>query len=85
MTTLLLHCGATIAELNAVRKHLDGLKGGQLARLAYPAPLAPGSFRTWWAILWRSSLWPTVADPSTFQAVYQILENYELPTRRPRR
>jgi len=32
-----LRCGATIGELNALRKHLEQLKGGQLARLASPA------------------------------------------------
>jgi len=36
-TDLLLRAGATIAELNGVRKHLDRLKGGCLARLAAPA------------------------------------------------
>lgn len=36
-TGLLLRSGATIVELNAVRKHLSRLKGGQLARLAAPA------------------------------------------------
>ncbi|RMH17938.1 MAG: DUF4147 domain-containing protein [Acidobacteria bacterium] len=38
-TDLLLRAGATIGELNAVRKHLDQLKGGRLARLARPARL----------------------------------------------
>lgn len=38
-TDRLLRAGATIAELNAVRKHLDRLKGGRLARLAAPTPL----------------------------------------------
>jgi len=36
-TRLLLHCGANIHEFNCVRKHISQLKGGQLARLAYPA------------------------------------------------
>jgi glycerate 2-kinase len=38
-TRLLLGAGATINELNAVRKHLSLLKGGQLARAAAPAPV----------------------------------------------
>ena len=37
VTRLLLGAGATIGELNAVRKHLSLLKGGQLARAAAPA------------------------------------------------
>lgn len=36
-TTLLLRAGATIDEMNAVRKHLSEIKGGQLARAAAPA------------------------------------------------
>ena len=37
-TRELLACGATIAEINAVRKHLSRVKGGRLARLSHPAP-----------------------------------------------
>ncbi|MEN6484967.1 MAG: glycerate kinase [Syntrophobacteraceae bacterium] len=37
VTRMLLACGATIHELNAVRKHLSQVKGGQLARAAAPA------------------------------------------------
>lgn len=36
----LLHCGATITEMNAVRKHLSKVKGGGLAKLLYPATVA---------------------------------------------
>src|SRR6185436_13740703 len=37
VTSLLLRAGATIRELNAVRKHLSAIKGGQLAEWAAPA------------------------------------------------
>jgi glycerate 2-kinase len=39
LTDALLRCGATINEVNAVRKHCSGIKGGNLARLAAPAQL----------------------------------------------
>jgi len=38
-TRLLLNAGATINELNAVRKHLSAVKGGRLAQAAFPARL----------------------------------------------
>ncbi|HAK45464.1 MAG TPA: glycerate kinase, partial [Spirochaeta sp.] len=36
-TKLLLECGAEIAEINTIRKHLSGIKGGRLAEAIYPA------------------------------------------------
>ncbi|MGA3088030.1 MAG: DUF4147 domain-containing protein [Terriglobales bacterium] len=33
----LVHCGAPITEINAIRKHLSAVKGGRLAQAAYPA------------------------------------------------
>jgi hydroxypyruvate reductase len=39
ITRRLLECGATIHEINCVRKHVSAIKGGQLARMAYPSTL----------------------------------------------
>ena len=39
LTAALLACGATIGEINCLRKHLSLIKGGQLARAVYPARL----------------------------------------------
>jgi len=36
-TESLLRCGATIQEINCIRKHLSGIKGGRLAQAIYPA------------------------------------------------
>lgn len=36
-TGALLSCGATIDEMNCIRKHISGIKGGRLAQLIYPA------------------------------------------------
>ena len=37
VTSALIACGASIHEINAVRKHISAIKGGQLARLCWPA------------------------------------------------
>lgn len=34
---LLVHSGATISEINSIRKHLSAIKGGRMAQAAYPA------------------------------------------------
>ena len=76
---LLLGCGATINEMNAVRKHLEVLKGGGLIRLAAPAHVD--------ALILSDVIGddmsvitsgPTVADTSTFLDVLGILKKYRL-------
>jgi len=75
----LVHSGAPIAEINAVRKHLSAVKGGRLAQAAFPAQqvsllvsdvpddtpdaLASG---------------PTMPDSTTVEDCYRIAEKYGL-------
>jgi len=80
----LVHSGATIAEINAIRKHLSATKGGRLAQAAYPArqvsifvsdvpenaldALASG---------------PTLADSTSAADCYRIAEKYGLESQFP--
>jgi hydroxypyruvate reductase len=84
VTRLLLDAGATINELNAVRKHLSALKGGQLARAAAPAPVV--------ALLLSDVLGdpldviasgPTAPDPTTFADALAVLGGFALRDRIP--
>ncbi|MFQ5864575.1 MAG: glycerate kinase [bacterium] len=79
VTKKLLACGANINEMNAVRKHISKIKGGQLARYAYPATLVTlmlsdviGNY------LDVIASGPTVPDTSTFQDVKEILLRYKI-------
>ncbi len=84
VTRLLLEAGATINELNAVRKHLSALKGGQLARAAAPAPVV--------ALLLSDVIGdpldviasgPTAPDPTTFADALAVLDRFRLRERVP--
>ena len=77
VTRLLLAAGATIGELNAVRKHLSLLKGGQLARAAAPALVL--------TLLLSDVIGdpldviasgPTAPDPTTFSDARDVLARY---------
>ncbi|HTU52928.1 MAG TPA: glycerate kinase [Acetobacteraceae bacterium] len=75
----LLASGATIQEMNTVRKHLSSFKGGRLAAAAAPARLVtlaisdvPGDDP---AVIASG---PTVADPSTFAEARAILARYAI-------
>jgi hydroxypyruvate reductase len=73
----LLTSGASIHEMNCVRKHLSAIKGGQLAAAAWPAPVTtlaisdvPGDDP---AVIASG---PTVADPTTCADALAIISRY---------
>ena len=79
VNNLLVNCGAAISEINAVRKHLSVIKGGQLGRAVYPATLVnlilsdvPGDQ------LDVIASGPTVPDPTTFHQALEVLEKFNL-------
>lgn len=78
-TSALLASGATIHEMNAVRKHLSAVKGGGLARLAAPAHvLALVLSDVVGDPLDVIASGPTVPDPTTFADAAAILTRYRL-------
>ncbi len=84
ITEDLLKCGATISEINTVRKHISGIKGGWLAKKAYPATVLnlilsdvlgdPTEF---------IASGPTVPDSTTFSDAVKILKKYGLWEKAP--
>jgi hydroxypyruvate reductase len=84
LTQKLLDCGATIQEINALRKHVSGIKGGRLARLAHPATVITLILSDVIGDDLESiASGPTVPDHSTFRDCRQILEKYALLTKVP--
>jgi len=84
-TKLLLESGATIDELNCLRKHLSQIKGGQLAKLAYPATVV--SFILSDVIddkLDTIGSGITVPDRTTFRDCKNIIDKYDLENRLPK-
>jgi glycerate 2-kinase len=84
MTRALLSSGATIAEINCVRKHLSRVKGGRLAVAAGAAQVTtwiisdiPGDDPSF------VSSGPTVADSTTLGEAREILERYRIATPAP--
>ena len=83
-TRLLLASGANIHEMNAVRKHISGIKGGQLAAMAYPATVI--------SLILSDVIGddldvigsgPTAPDASTFGSAAAILRKYAIWDRVP--
>lgn len=79
LTDALLKCGATIDEINAVRKHVSDLKGGQLAKAAYPATLVSLILSDVVGDpLDTIASGPTAPDTTTFSDAISILRKYDL-------
>ena len=84
LTNALLKCGATINEINTVRKHISDFKGGWLAKKAYPATILnlilsdvvgdPLDF---------IASGPTVPDSTTFSDAVMVLKKYGLWNKAP--
>ncbi|MEM3153518.1 MAG: glycerate kinase [Candidatus Bathyarchaeia archaeon] len=85
ITEELLKCGATINEINTVRKHISEFKGGWLAKKAYPATILnlilsdvlgdPLDF---------IASGPTVPDSTTFSDAIKVLKKYGLWDKAPK-
>ena len=73
-TNMLLRCGATIHELNTVRKHLSAVKGGQLAQATSAKILTLIMSDVLGDDLATIGSGPTVPDPTTFQEAKTILK-----------
>jgi glycerate 2-kinase len=84
VTRLLLECGATIHEINTVRKHLSAIKGGQLARLAAPARLLTLALSDVigddLSVIGSGPTWP---DGSTFADALDVLRRYQIVSKTP--
>lgn len=79
LTSALLRSGASIGEINCVRKHLSALKGGRLAAAAWPASVltlaisdVPGDDP---AVIASG---PTVGDPTTCADALRVLDFYHI-------
>ena len=79
LNDLLVNSGATIEEINTVRKHLSLVKGGQLAGIVSPASLinlmisdVPGNMPD------VIASGPAVPDPTTFSQALEVIAKYEI-------
>ncbi len=85
MTDALLACGATIDEINCLRKHCSAVKGGQLARAAAPATLITLALSdVVGSPLDVIASGPTVPDQTTWSDAWSIVRRYDLVEKLPR-
>lgn len=79
LTQELLHCGATISQINCVRTHLSRIKGGRLAAMAHPAQVVTLAFSDVPGddpALIASG--PTVADRTTLGDARRVLKRFSI-------
>lgn len=85
MTDVMLACGATINEVNCLRKHMSAVKGGQLARAVAPATLLTLALSdVIGSPLDVIASGPTVPDMSTWADAWAIVEKYALTDSLPK-
>lgn len=75
----LLACGASIGEINAIRKHISLIKGGQLAKAAYPATLLTLILSD--VVGDRLDViasGPSIPDSSSFQDCIEFIRKYKI-------
>lgn len=79
LNNILLKSGANITEINCIRKHLSMVKGGMLAKAAYPSTLL--------SLILSDVIGdpldviasgPTVPDPTTFSEAIEIINKYNI-------
>ena len=79
LNRVLVTCGASIAEINTIRKHVSAVKGGRLAEAAAPASMITLAISDV-PIGKESALasGPTLPDPTTRDDVVRIIAKYDL-------
>ena len=84
LNTALLKCGADIKQMNCIRKHLSKVKGGMLAKAAFPARVI--------SLILSDVIGdpldviasgPTAPDPSTFEEAVSIIEKFGIQNEVP--
>jgi glycerate-2-kinase len=84
LSNALLKCGANIKQMNCIRKHLSGVKGGMLSKAAYPARVI--------SLILSDVIGdpldviasgPTAPDPSTFDEAVSIIKEFRIENEIP--
>jgi glycerate-2-kinase len=83
LNRVLLECGASIREINAVRKHASRVKGGRLGEQIFPAELINLTVSDVVGDPLDYIIGPTVPDTATYQDAWHTMDKYDLWDRVP--